>query len=230
MQVIKDAEKHGLPEDRDFQEPRMAVKKLMKYSEVGSLPDPQVTGEGEAPVVLLRGTWLCKLAAANGRLPKRQDLPAEAIWDVEDLQRDSEEYDQGTAGCVAASNVFLRCNQCFGEQLPGRFEPLGRQGTVGEVDLAIFLDYCSLFQEPRSIAEAKAFEESLKNVAIWYAHKRTQVWILTSTPETCSLAWFRRFWTGRCKTLGWTLEVIPLLLVISDALVTSSNTLLRLSS
>ncbi|CAK9111738.1 Hypothetical protein SCF082_LOCUS51829 [Durusdinium trenchii] len=73
----------------------MAVKKLMKYSEVGSLPDPQVTGEGEAPVVLLRGTWLCKLAAANGRLPKRQDLPAEAIWDVEDLQRDSEEYDQG---------------------------------------------------------------------------------------------------------------------------------------
>eukprot|EP00913_Durusdinium_trenchii_P004915 g4562.t1 len=111
--------------DRDFQEPRMAVKKLMKYSEVGSLWEPlKKIGEGEAPVVLLRGTWLCKLAAANGRLPKRQDLPAEAIWD---------------------------------------------------------------WAEPRSIAEAKAFEESLKNVAIWYAHKRTQVWILTSTPETCDL-------------------------------------------
>lgn len=196
-EVIKDAEKHGLP-DRDFQEPRMAVKKLMKYSEVGSLWEPlKKIGEGEAPVVLLRGTWLCKLAAANGRLPKRQDLPAEAIWDVEDLQRDSEEYDQGRhlspTKVVAISYCWHRAEHPdpHGTHLQAISalvsSCLADLSTVGEVDLAIFLDYCSLFQEPRSIAEAKAFEESLKNVAIWYAHKRTQVWILTSTPETCDL-------------------------------------------
>lgn len=36
---------------------------------------------GEAPVALLRGSWLCQLAAEGGRLPRRQDLPKNAIWD-----------------------------------------------------------------------------------------------------------------------------------------------------
>ena len=31
-----------------------------------------------------------------------------------------------------------------------------QRGAAGDVDLAIFLDYCSLFQEPRSVLEDEA--------------------------------------------------------------------------
>jgi len=55
------------------------------------------------------------------------------------------------------------------------------------VDLAVFLDYGSLFQEPRSESEEEVFAESLKHVALFFSHKKTQVWVLTVTPDTCGL-------------------------------------------
>lgn len=191
-EVIKDAEEHGLP-DQDLQEPRMAVKKLMKYSEVGSLWEPlKKNSEGLAPVVLLRGSWLCRLADIPGsRLPRRQDLPADAMWDHEELQRDSEEYD---AGRHLPPTKVVAVSYCWHQ--PEHPDPEGLQlqaiatlarsalkelSAAGDVDLAIFLDYCSLFQEPRSVLEDEAFRESLKHVALWYAHKRTQVWVFTTT-------------------------------------------------
>lgn len=196
-EVIKEAEDHGLP-DQDLQEPRMAVKKLIKYSEVTSLWEPlKRNGDGVSPVVLLRGRWLCQLAQQPGaRLPRRQDLPAEAVWEHDELQLDSEQYDAGRhlppTKVVAISYCWHRLEhpdpegvqlQAIAALTRSALEDLG-----SAVDLAIFWDFCSLFQEPfLSALEEEAFQESLKHVAIWYAHKRTQVWVLTANPENYQL-------------------------------------------
>ncbi|CAE7501164.1 P4HTM, partial [Symbiodinium pilosum] len=195
-EVIKDGEEHGLS-DEDLLEPRRALKKLIKYSEVGSLWEPLRRREGdrEPPIVLIRGSWLAKLAKEGGRLPRRQELPPEAIWDCDELERDAEEFDKGrhrlATRVVAISYCWLRCEHpdpC-GTQLAaaGALASSCLEELGDGVDLAIFLDYCSLFQEPRTEMENEVFQESLQHVAIWYAHKKTQVWVLTVTPETCGL-------------------------------------------
>ncbi|CAJ1407196.1 unnamed protein product [Effrenium voratum] len=201
-EVIKDGEEHGLP-DKDLQEPRSAVKKLVKYSEVGSLWEPLQSSDGEPPVVLIRGSWLCSLAASGGRLPRRQELPAEAVWDCRDLQADSEEYDRGRhqlATKVVAVSHSLQHPDPSGVQLRA-VANLARSclQDLGDVDIALFIDYCSLFQEPRTPSEEEVFEESLKHVALWYAHKRTQVWVLTATasselPDATPVPYEQRGW------------------------------------
>ena len=35
--------------------------------------------------VLLKGSWLVELSKSGGTLPRRQDLPPEAVWDPEAL-------------------------------------------------------------------------------------------------------------------------------------------------
>eukprot|EP00439_Symbiodinium_sp_Y106_P064800 s1217_g10.t1 len=210
-EVIKDGEEHGLS-DQDLQEPRMALKKLIKYSEVGSLWEPLRPGvSGEAPIVLLRGSWLADLAKAGGRLPRRQELPREAIWDCDELEKDAEDcfhatgFETGFQSC----RLLLRSEHPdpYGSQLAaaGALASSCLEELGDGVDLAIFLDYGSLFQdhhgcsncqpwnlkpapeEPRSESEEEVFAESLKHVALFFSHKKTQVWVLTVTPDTCSL-------------------------------------------
>jgi len=177
----------------------MALKKFVRYNEVGSMWELLIPSGGRTVplTVLVKGSWLVRLADEGGRLPRRQDLPAEAKWDGQELIKDSEEYDEGRE---REAHKVIAVSYCWfhpehpdphGEQLRviaelvrSRLEDLG-PGTG--VDLAVFIDYCGLYQEPRTVEEDAVFQASINHTFLWYAHKKTQVWVLPSTPSTCSL-------------------------------------------
>jgi len=195
--VVKSGEDHNLP-DNDLEEARATLAKLVKYSNISSLWEPlRAPANGAEPsAVLVKGSWLAELAERGGRLPRRQDLPPEAVWDPEELRSDAERYEAEARQrrphkVVAVSHCWLR---------PEHPDPLGAQlGTLAQlirrrtrdlgpgVDLAVFIDYCSLFQEPRSEGEAAAFAEGLRTASLWFTHERTEKWLLTHTPDSCSL-------------------------------------------
>ena len=50
-------------------------------------------------------------------------------------------------------------------------------------DLAIFLDFGSLPQKPRSPEDQDRFDRGLKAVNLWYGHMLTCVWLLTRVLE-----------------------------------------------
>merc|ERR1712232_996602 len=51
-------------------------------------------------------------------------------------------------------------------------------------EAAVFLDWCSLPQEPRTAEEFAQFKCALKTINVWYAHQSTLVWMLTRAPAT----------------------------------------------
>lgn len=68
--------------------------------------------------------------------------------------------------------------------------------TRDAVDFAVFWDYMSLHQEPRTPAEDRQFESALKSsVNLWYGHRHTVIWIQSKLP--------RSFNFGTYDTSGW---------------------------
>lgn len=186
--VVSDGETHGLLE-RDLEEARTAIKRLQKYSSLTSLLEllfPSSTGI--PPAVLLKGSWLADFAESGGILPSRQDLPVEAVWGGEELKRDVEEYESQPRQrqphkIIAISYCWLQ--EGHPDPEGAQFKLLGqlircRLRSVGDgVDLAIYIDYCSVFQEPRSELETAAYNESLDSMHFWFAHEKPEKWLLS---------------------------------------------------
>merc|ERR1719203_857381 len=63
------------------------------------------------------------------------------------------------------------------------FAPLlkhfARHCKIGVDSLAIFIDWCSLPQLPRTHAEESAYMRALQHIDLWYAHWLVEVWLLT---------------------------------------------------
>ena len=122
--------------------------------------------------VLLRGTWLRDLGEKGGVLPRRQDLPAEAVWEPLELKPLVE-----TRRVVIAGVSY-----CWFS--PGQPDPEGKQlkilsRVMGQRldephlpldDLAVFLDFGSLCQKERTDEEKASFDRGLPNVNLWYTH------------------------------------------------------------
>merc|ERR1712046_264655 len=60
--------------------------------------------------------------------------------------------------------------------------------------LAFFIDWCSLYQEPRSSHQHISMGRALKTMHVWYAHRQVCTWMLTKTPDSV-LAYEERGWT-----------------------------------
>lgn len=52
-------------------------------------------------------------------------------------------------------------------------------------DMALFIDWCSLYQRPRDKEQDASFARSLANVNLWYAHQLVFSLLLTAVPEGC---------------------------------------------
>lgn len=50
-------------------------------------------------------------------------------------------------------------------------------------DVALFMDWCSLHQKPRTPSQEQSFTRALGSVHLWYAHSATRVWMLNRPPE-----------------------------------------------
>mmetsp|Transcript_131052 Transcript_131052/g.238377 ORF Transcript_131052/g.238377 Transcript_131052/m.238377 type:complete len:411 (+) Transcript_131052:91-1323(+) len=147
-----------------------------RYYSIRSLHDA-LRGED---TILIKGSWLHRQWQRCQPLVRRQELPAEAIWSVDELV---DRADRGDVIYVSVSYCWLTRDHP---------DPCGKQlGLLGRVvaqflehhplgDLAIFLDWCSLYQHPRTPAEETSFNRALSNAQLWYVHQVTHVWLLTS--------------------------------------------------
>merc|ERR1711912_165659 len=112
--------------------------------------------------VLIKGSWLVEWMKDGEPLPRRQDLPQDAIWDVEGLRKNVEEFrvfmvaisyawadpehpdpcgeQMRTVANIVEKRLQLQYNERNEE---------GRQLATVNVweDAAIFIDWASLYQD-----------------------------------------------------------------------------------
>ena len=60
-------------------------------------------------------------------------------------------------------------------------------------DFALFWDFGSLFQAPRTPEQQRCFQAALNNMSMWYAHSLTTVFLLPSD-ERCASPRAARGW------------------------------------
>ena len=82
----------------------------------------------------------------------------------------------------------------------------GACGSVGYEDMGLFIDWCSLFQEPRDTpAMLSAFKGSLAHINIWYASLLTTVYFVTDEPAGL-VPYHSRGWTTFEYLISWLLQ------------------------
>eukprot|EP00927_Polykrikos_kofoidii_P026414 TRINITY_DN23514_c0_g1_i4.p1 TRINITY_DN23514_c0_g1~~TRINITY_DN23514_c0_g1_i4.p1 ORF type:complete len:930 (+),score=148.53 TRINITY_DN23514_c0_g1_i4:150-2939(+) len=153
-------------------------------------------------IVLVKGSWLLGqkydgTAWLNGLFrgelgkavfPRRQDLPEEAVWSLDEL-RPRLALGSRRVKLVSVSYRWLGKNHPdpHAEQLRTLLKVIelwycffAREFSW---DLAIFIDQCSLYQEPRLPWEEASFRRALEDVPLFYAHQWTDVWMLPDPGE-----------------------------------------------
>mmetsp|Transcript_22794 Transcript_22794/g.65717 ORF Transcript_22794/g.65717 Transcript_22794/m.65717 type:complete len:840 (+) Transcript_22794:97-2616(+) len=144
---------------------------------------------GSREVVLIKGSWLLEMGQHGTPLPRRQDLPGEASWDAAELMKRLHGMWAGMAPpLVAISYAWLTEGhpdpQCFHlRQLGPLLTAYARWNRTSPDNLAVFVDWCSLMQSPRTNEEAALYERALQRIHIWFAHARVSKWCLSRTPE-----------------------------------------------
>lgn len=148
---------------------------------------------------LLRGSWLSRRAAEGVVLPCRQELQARhprALWQADELM---DHLSDGSVVVIAVSHCWLA---------RAHPDPDGRQlrvlaralelllGSTPLVDVALFIDWCSLHQRPRTHEEEQAFHRAMDSMHLWYAHQGTRVWTLSRVPKgaECAMPYGDRGW------------------------------------
>jgi len=140
-------------------------------------------------VVMIRGTYLERVAAENGVLPRRQDLPDDAIFDPTTLINGLQGHENvPTPFMVSLSYTWLTKEHPDPEgfhlqNLAPLLKAFASWNRISTDNIAVFIDWCSLPQAPRSQQEGVAFQRAMQHIHLWYAHAFTAVWLLTRVPE-----------------------------------------------
>lgn len=156
--------------------PTKQIPRLDYYSSPKSIFDALQHND----VGLVKGSWLVELAHYKGILAQRQHLPAAAFWNPRDL------FHPDGSLCksfVAVSHAWLTKDHP---------DPDGvRVHLIGVViqminvvfgDVAVYWDWCSLYQEPRTPEEQIQFDRSVADAAIWWMHSRVIKLLVTTEP------------------------------------------------
>ena len=159
-----------------------------KYTDPEELWRALEAGGGDG-TLMLRGSWMKKQNVAGGfRLPKRgEPLPPEAIIKVAELRQISKNSmcTHGALPVVALSHFWRtkedpdpdgETAELVLSALNERWREFEAQGVT---DVAIIIDWCALYQAPRTEAQTVIFLSGLKGINQWYAHQGTTVWLIT---------------------------------------------------
>jgi len=165
---------------------------------------------GSGAIAAVKGTWLVGLHKRGGRLSRRQDLPPEAFWSALELRRvaralgddfgvlfvalsyrwltmehpDPDGFHLGIVASVAELYLNQRgWKDKYGFDQYSQLTRAFRKHGLGLPEFALFWDYASLHQPPRTDAEAELFPKGLKNSNVWYGHACTVVWMQSELPE-----------------------------------------------
>jgi len=156
-------------------------------------------------VALVRAAWLLELSNGEGRLPRRQDMPEEAFWNPNDL---FDGVQLRTGHEIAAVSYCWHTREHpdpTGAQLKTLCHVIKswNQTKFGLLvtRIAVFIDWCSIVQCPRSAKDELLFQEALRYSAVWFAHPYIHVWMMTNTPDGV-LPYKERGWPTFEKTLS----------------------------
>lgn len=149
---------------------------------------------GPPGTTLIKGSWFIDWMKGGRTLPRRQDLPRGAVWQLEELKPSVERCEV----------CLITVSHCWVEE--DHPDPAGEQmrilasiletrlavaypadGSPVYHDAALFIDWASLYQEAggigRTAAQESCFQSALQDVSLWYAHERTESWLLSCTPD-----------------------------------------------
>ena len=162
-----------------------------KFTDPEAIFEAIEQADGHA-TVLLRASWLRK-QHGSARLPRRgaSDLPMDALIDASELRSIYSSAigrvgsKQRTLPLIAVSHMWRSKEHAgpHGETLGILVNALEQHWSAflecGVSDLGVFIDFSSLYQEPRTAEQDVIFRQSLKNINLWYAHQLTTVWLVT---------------------------------------------------
>eukprot|EP00930_Biecheleria_cincta_P021265 TRINITY_DN157_c0_g1_i1.p1 TRINITY_DN157_c0_g1~~TRINITY_DN157_c0_g1_i1.p1 ORF type:complete len:590 (+),score=59.31 TRINITY_DN157_c0_g1_i1:70-1839(+) len=171
------------------------IRDLSWYTNVNSIWEVLRGGD----VVLIKGLWLLELGLSHGVLPCRQELPSEAIWDIEELKQQFHKPNPlfGKPLIVAISHCWhsVEHPDPQGSQLQDLcpfiavYEGATSGLNPGDYEhVAVFWAYCSLYQPrrrtPGGPSEFLPWQEAsrrraLQNMHFWYAHECIHTWCHT---------------------------------------------------
>lgn len=144
-----------------------------------------VSAVDSGAVAPIRGTFLIELSRNGHCLARRQDLPPHAFWTADELR--------ATAALQGAESLFIVLSYRWlsvHHPDPHSFHlniiASAIQSYLRFVkcdDAAVFWDFGSLFQEPRTPEEKVLFEQGLYASNVWYGHTQTNVWMQTRLPD-----------------------------------------------
>ena len=176
-------------------------------------PDAVLAALEENDAQLVSMNWLISHAAhPQAHLPRRQDLPAEALVTAEQMRS---WIDAAPAHVTAKALPLVSVSYCWlsptnpdptNEQLAAVASLLSRErGQYQEFfpDMAVFMDWCSLFQEhggvPRTPEQYASFRRALEgSMDLWYGHSGAVVLLLTELPARYASS------VRAYKDRGWT--------------------------
>jgi len=157
-----------------------------KYRSLDSIAE--VIRRGDAKLV--KGSWLVS-QTRSAQLPHRQALESScpgAYWASEELIPNMERSEfadfvdsMGTIVKLVAISYSWWCDEHpdpDGHQVNHLLGVLFTFMESYKCDTGVFLDWCSLYQSPRSPTEEAVYERSLDDMHLWYTHPRIKVWLM----------------------------------------------------
>ena len=183
------------------------------YFDVDALIDSVECGA----IAPLRGSWIVKLYEEGGSLKRRQDLPPEAFWSAADLRKAAQklgkkfgvlfvalsyrwltkDHPDPNGFHLAIIAAVAKLYMGHGDGGARSFSHLVQEckSVQLEVDFALFWDFGSLFQTPRSEKQTALFKQGLKLSNIWYGHTHSVCWMQSELPKD--------FTGADYETSGW---------------------------
>jgi len=179
-----------LDEDNDCMDPEES------FSEWGSFRQALVRGD----TVLVKASWVQRMYDSGGVLPRRQDLPAGAAWGVEELKQCFQDPGRQGPLVIAVSYSWLSNHHADPDGFHLRtigtlLRQFSSRHGVSIDRVAMFIDWCSLPQEPRSESDFATYRRALEHVSLWYVHRNTEVWLLSRVPHA-EVPYCARGWTS----------------------------------
>mmetsp|Transcript_12550 Transcript_12550/g.43571 ORF Transcript_12550/g.43571 Transcript_12550/m.43571 type:complete len:473 (-) Transcript_12550:238-1656(-) len=174
----------------------------------------------DADIAWVHSGWLIELYERGGRLPRRQDMPEEALvpyhelhgflahkgdWmEGDKLRENASSNDSTQVRCIAVSHGWLSREHPDpdGVHLEELVKYGGRneRNTFGGKPLksgyAVFFDFVSMHQQPRTPEEDERFKFGLASMHYIYGHKQVRVATLRSVHDGASnpVEYTRRGW------------------------------------
>lgn len=192
-QLLTQFQKELRTEVERAEESRALPKDPDRYNLMSSIKAVVDSGD----VALLKGRWLVERSKSSP-LSRRQDLESEAFWPASDLHVSADGF--WLLEPMERRVMVIAVSYCWwtmehpdpdGRQLQHLGHVLGsyldqyRINLFGKdqvADTAVFLDWGSLHQEPRSEDEQAAYQRGVASMHLWFTHRKIKVWRMSSVP------------------------------------------------